>query len=654
VERSPRRKAAPYGLSKLCHLQLQQQPSNQRAALEIFGDSNRFIEFKGFLRTDFPAFDDDKLDHLLEDLLQLHPDDSEAFRHAFFARIKEAQGSLLTTKTSVLKATTRQKRQLAKQMHALLNYPDEIDGWFQLNSDGKLMSAIPQAKVTGKRFAIKRSHIGSVKPRVPRGPLKRALQDGYQPPSKAVLPDSSIDLVTCEIGLHHCPVTQLPTLIRRIYEMLRPGGSFLLREHDANTLHLKQSADLAHMIVNAGTGVGVELDAQEYRNFQGLHFWIRLLESHGFQHVRDRHVVAGSRTHNTLLRFTKPMSEADRMMALARTDVSYLRAQERTWVTTVKWFDVDLTTAHASFVQQHPSHAFPYCGSAALFWLLFRESARRGGSSHVQNLIRLGLVGAQSLLNTAKGVLALQGGLWGAKGAAASRSDVRQQLIDSAADYARFIGTTPSYRFPYAGHTRLTWRAFGKSWSKSISEKGRLRTLLTGSIWSDFAACIATHLSNGVRGAVGKGLIAYYSRSESAPAKTTGMVLRGNAKELTRLQSLFQAQTGKEFRVRASKDKHHYIQVPRDLPFNVFMNHLANRDLSCLEIAGNKTIQLQVSIADAGQCHGIDGCEIAFTYKIPTEHSGTRVALAVQVERVADVMQILKSRGAYVRRFHDF
>lgn len=45
-------------------------------------------------------------------------------------------------------------------------------------------------------------------------------------------PDQSMDLVTMMQGLHHLPPAQLGRFISGVFRVLRPGGLFIIREHD--------------------------------------------------------------------------------------------------------------------------------------------------------------------------------------------------------------------------------------------------------------------------------------------------------------------------------------------------------------------------------------------------------------------------------------
>ncbi len=45
--------------------------------------------------------------------------------------------------------------------------------------------------------------------------------------------DESFDLITCFMVLHHVPAENLKTLLGEIYRVLKPEGTFIIKEHDA-------------------------------------------------------------------------------------------------------------------------------------------------------------------------------------------------------------------------------------------------------------------------------------------------------------------------------------------------------------------------------------------------------------------------------------
>lgn len=132
-----------------------------------------------------------------------------------------------------------------------------------------------------------------------------ALND-YQPLNSPTLQDQSLDLVTCIIGLHHCRPELLDGFIDSIVKLIRPGGLFILRDHDVPTVEKRTFVSLAHMVVNAGGGVSWEENLQETRYFAPLSFWTQYLESRGLQDTGLLMQQMDDPTDNMLMAFVKP------------------------------------------------------------------------------------------------------------------------------------------------------------------------------------------------------------------------------------------------------------------------------------------------------------------------------------------------------------
>jgi SAM-dependent methyltransferase len=119
------------------------------------------------------------------------------------------------------------------------------------------------------------------------------------------IPAESLDLVTCFIGLHHAPPERLDGFVSSIARVLRPGGRFVLRDHDVRTPAMSAFVSLAHTVFNAGLGLPWEVNQQERRRFASVADWVRVVEAHGLRDGGLRLLQAHDPTDNTLLVFAK-------------------------------------------------------------------------------------------------------------------------------------------------------------------------------------------------------------------------------------------------------------------------------------------------------------------------------------------------------------
>ena len=101
------------------------------------------------------------------------------------------------------------------------------------------------------------------------------------------VPDASVDLVTMMQGLHHIPQQHLPGFLQEVVRVLRPGGLFLFREHDALPA-LMPMLELAHSVFNAVMGVTDKEEEMELRAFRPLSEWRQILETTGLEDSMPR------------------------------------------------------------------------------------------------------------------------------------------------------------------------------------------------------------------------------------------------------------------------------------------------------------------------------------------------------------------------------
>jgi SAM-dependent methyltransferase len=107
------------------------------------------------------------------------------------------------------------------------------------------------------------------------------------------------------IGLHHAPRAKLEAFVHSIHEVLRPGGVFVLRDHDVVDEQLDVFVALAHDVFNAGLGFDWAYNAAELRHFQALAAIETYLGARGFQRFGPRIAQPGDPTHNLLVAFER-------------------------------------------------------------------------------------------------------------------------------------------------------------------------------------------------------------------------------------------------------------------------------------------------------------------------------------------------------------
>jgi SAM-dependent methyltransferase len=119
------------------------------------------------------------------------------------------------------------------------------------------------------------------------------------------LPEASADLVSCFIGLHHMAPEKLQPFLESVAKTIRPGGFFIVRDHDVRDDAMDAFVSLAHAVFNAGLGEPWTVNAAELRHFASIDIWIQRIEAAGFGHTGARLLQDGDPSDNVLMAFQR-------------------------------------------------------------------------------------------------------------------------------------------------------------------------------------------------------------------------------------------------------------------------------------------------------------------------------------------------------------
>jgi FAD/FMN-containing dehydrogenase/uncharacterized membrane protein YhaH (DUF805 family)/SAM-dependent methyltransferase len=292
---------------------LQARPAEARATGEfhsVYGSDVRWSDaFYRFLQNVYRLYPEDRFHLLIKDATGAHGDDESIYRHlqGQLPRIKPFLADLVYALPSLAK----QKAEMARQTASLLDAGRTYDGYVEIGTTGRYVGALRRRlRLTGPLVLVHDAPPSfSPVDIVERGRLTRVgdyvpLAD-YEPIPADRVPDASVDLVTCYIGLHHCPPEKLEPFVASIARVLRPGGTLVLRDHDVTTPAMDAFVALAHTVFNAGLGVPWETNRQERRHFAPISAWVSRLAAAGLRDSGKRLLQAHDPSDNTLMAFVK-------------------------------------------------------------------------------------------------------------------------------------------------------------------------------------------------------------------------------------------------------------------------------------------------------------------------------------------------------------
>jgi ubiquinone/menaquinone biosynthesis C-methylase UbiE len=112
--------------------------------------------------------------------------------------------------------------------------------------------------------------------------MRLPFQFKYITDGKLDYSDNTFDICTCILSLHH--VTKLDDFINEIYRITKPGGYFLLIEHNVITDYDRIFINLQHMLYSIFFDKKTDYtDNPDYTYCYNMYEWNYIMKKHGFQ-----------------------------------------------------------------------------------------------------------------------------------------------------------------------------------------------------------------------------------------------------------------------------------------------------------------------------------------------------------------------------------
>jgi ubiquinone/menaquinone biosynthesis C-methylase UbiE len=274
----------------------------------VYSDTKWSDDFYRFLQVIFHLYPEDKFHHLIATVSKEKSNDEEIYKtvQAGLPKIK----TFLSEITYALPALKKQKKEMSNQVLQLLGAKTKIDGYLEIGSTGRYISELRKhISLSGKIYLtndiVTDYSLADIFERGQISKIGEFFPLDYQPIPASQIPDESVDLVTCHIGLHHCPHDLLDGYIKSIKRVLRKGGLFIMRDHDVKTPEMATFVSLVHTVFNLGLKVTWETDQSEFKSFKSIDEWSKIISSYGFKDAGSRILQERDPSDNTLVSFTK-------------------------------------------------------------------------------------------------------------------------------------------------------------------------------------------------------------------------------------------------------------------------------------------------------------------------------------------------------------
>ena len=273
---------------------------------------NEFIEH--FFTNIFNIESKDKLKNLMAKAVAdpRNSNDDDIYQY-IKEHLDEGSSDPLNEFSKVVKSllqTRWQRKELVKETVTILHRLKrlgKINGLVSIGDTGKLVRELTENEFVSGNVWIVHDDLGGLVQMIERGSENEVgefVQIDYNNPIFIKIPSESADLITLNIGLHHFPQETILPFLNEVYRILRKGGLFIVREHDA-TPEIIPILDLAHSTFNAVTGVSQLNDRHEIRAFRPILEWRKIMESVGLTDSYLYEIEAGDPTIDEMMCFYK-------------------------------------------------------------------------------------------------------------------------------------------------------------------------------------------------------------------------------------------------------------------------------------------------------------------------------------------------------------
>lgn len=275
----------------------------------VFDQPKTNQDFYLFLKNIFHLYPEDKFHALIQETTGRLATD-EAIYKSVLADLPSIK-PFLSELTYALPSLKEQKAEISRETVDLLGLDRPFKGYVEIGSTGRYISDLRKhLKISEPIYLINDVEPSYAPPDLAeRGQIAKIgefidLAD-YEPISAARIPDASIDMVTCYIGLHHCKSEKLGAFMDSIARILRPGGVFVMRDHDVQNPDMHTFVSLVHTVFNLGLKIEWDVEAQDTKIFRSAEEWATFICGHGFTDTGKRILQDGDPSLNTLMAFRK-------------------------------------------------------------------------------------------------------------------------------------------------------------------------------------------------------------------------------------------------------------------------------------------------------------------------------------------------------------
>jgi FAD/FMN-containing dehydrogenase len=592
-----------------------------------------------FLQNVYGLFPPDQYLQLIKEKSLQHKTDKEIYES-----VQKELGNIqpfLWSFRFPLPALSKQKSVIANQTEKLVGKKANINGYLEIGSPGTYINSIKESLNIEGPVYISNYETTGYGPQsiIERGQLFKNADyfplNKYDPISPSAVADTSLDLVTIFIGLHHCPKEKLDAYIKSVFRILRPGGKLVIRDHDVKNKSFGNFVSLIHDVFYLGLEETWEYTSTEIRNYTSSDSLQKFVNQRGFIGGDIRLLQEHDPSLNTMMCFIKQKNVDDGSVAAQLNLIkNWKRDEGQTFLTMPEWYLVYSPDEYATFIKNNKPSRFPYYGASKQFWEYYSDVCTLTEDKYEFNSgyhFMLWIIGTSySLENGVKGIYEKTIGRISEGLSLGDQTEEDHFAAKSTADYVAFIRVDPWYEFPFWDYMINIWTEndfFGKNFIRKLERKiiltneyaikalyGYLIKLGTKEVYGDADTEMLVQASN-----------VSYSLLEKNGC-TVKQVLR---------------------------DSSLLITLPRYEKFRDASISLLNQKTKFIEVAGNDEILLSYVHPATWQYKYSSG-DVVIKRPILTELSKMRSGLKVPIQKLGEVINYLKQENIEIEHIYDF
>jgi len=318
---------------------------------------------------------------------------------------------------------------------------------------------------------------------------------------------------------------------------------------------------------------------------------------------------------------------------------NYLRSEDQTYLTLPEWYIVYSADEYAAFLTDQRPSAFPFFRSIGQFWNLYRAVLGATWGAYPFNWgynAMIGVIGISYSIEYALGGFyeSSLGRLteWIAQwNAGAPETEEDRFMRAVAREYAGFIHGTPWYEFPFAQKLGEFW-AVQEAPGASAVRKWERRLSFTPAF--AFKAAWGWLMKQATQATYDPEQFEIQAWTQKLPSHPLRLHPRVRLLDPPDASSAL-------------------LSLPRYEPFTATVTELARQGVQFVEIAGNRTIMITV-IAPRDWKDARNRGRVIHEWEILTHPGQKRVALAVPVDRLHEVIPSLEAEQVQIDHIYDY